>query len=503
MAKKVEIQANLANLLTYIGSLYRNPADAMKEYVSNALDEWQKGDMATPCEVDCRLEHSKIVITCNQPGMDEREFRDALQRVADSAKPGLGLPQIGQLGIGLFAFNQVGRKCTFLSKKGKNAPTVKVVLSSNSDEAQFDTALRREALEVPGTTITIEQLLHDPLKPRSNIGFGRLQGFFADRFDHYLNSGSLTLTIHAGDKESAVRPREVKLKSIGSAFSKVRLQRTPSKAFACTLWFDPLGKSTVAIRHTGLPIVEDVKTMQAYGLEGSVFGSGYVRGYIDADFLKPQPARTSFVEDDDWINFLDTLDSIRPSLEKEVADLRKERERHQLTGLQRMAIQIAADILSSPEFQDLAPLGGLRLPHAVRPTKAPAKPMKSPKPGKPPHLPKEPGKKRRGGRINLEEVDFTDETQPDRLHCRFLSGKVQVNKLNQDFQREMAGTEPEKLAYATLMIGKETIAYDDVSKASNEHLEKLLTFLFQAKGYVGRAATTGLRARGRSGKSPA
>ncbi|MDP2950739.1 MAG: ATP-binding protein [Chloroflexota bacterium] len=487
-------------MLTLLGRLYRNPPDAVKEYISNALDEWQKADKAAPCVVDYLLAKDRIVITYNQAGMDASEFTAALRRVADSAKGELTTPQIGRLGIGIFAFNQVGRKCTFLSKKAKGSPTVKVVLASNSDEYDLDTAPHREALVDPGMRITIEQLSPGLFKTRGPFAPERLQAYFADRFDSYLRTGSLRLTIQADGKTLTVRPREVKLKPMGAAFSEVRLRRDPSKAIACTFWFDPTGKSTVAIRHMKVPIVEDVHAIQAYGLEESVFGGGYVKGYIDADFLEPQPARTSFVEtDEDWINFLDALDTIRPSLEKEVDDLRKERERQQLTGLQRKAIQIASEILDAPEFQDLAPLGGLRLPRTTRPTGEPPKPTKPTKPPKP-RLPRQPGKKPSGPRIILEEVDFTDEAQPDKLHSRFLSGKVQVNKLNPDFQREMDGSDAEKLAYGTLMIGKETIAYNDDSKASNEYLEKLLTFLFQAKVHVGRAATTGLRARGRPRK---
>jgi len=66
-------------------------------------------------------------------------------------------------------------------------------------------------------------------------------------------------------------------------------------------------------------------------------------------------------------------------------------------------------------------------------------------------------------------------------HSRFLSGIVQVNESNHDYKREMAGSEEAKLSYATLMIGKETIAYNDKSKAVNDFLEKLLSFMFQVK----------------------
>jgi hypothetical protein len=71
-------------------------------------------------------------------------------------------------------------------------------------------------------------------------------------------------------------------------------------------------------------------------------------------------------------------------------------------------------------------------------------------------------------RIAFAEVPFEDGLSK---HSRFLSGIVQVNKLNPDYKREMIGSEEAKLSYATLMIGKETIAYNDKSKSADEFLE--------------------------------
>ncbi|MBI4180620.1 MAG: ATP-binding protein, partial [Chloroflexi bacterium] len=128
MAKK-KIRGNWGVLLSYVGRLYGTPANAIKEYISNALDEWIKakdnGEMKGACEVTYSLEKGRITIDYNSPGMDKKEFERALDKVAESMKPDLTIPQIGQLGIGIFAFNQVGSTCTFYSKKAKGEPTIK------------------------------------------------------------------------------------------------------------------------------------------------------------------------------------------------------------------------------------------------------------------------------------------------------------------------------------------------------------------------------------------
>jgi hypothetical protein len=362
MAEK-KIRGNLGVLITYLGNLYGRPDNAIKEYISNALDEWirarEKGEMEGHCEVSYRLEKAKITIDYNSPGMDEKEFEDALNRVGDSIKRESTIRQIGRLGIGIFAFNQVGSTCTFYSKKAKATPTIKVVLTSNSDDYDIDTAIKRESRANPGMTIVITRLHQDPTKPRGPLALGSLQRFFAEQFESDLREGNLKVTINCDGKPYKVEPPEINLPKVGEAFREVRLSTDWQKKFNCQFWFDPSVKSHVSIRHMGVSIIRDLKTYPAYGLEESIYANGFLKGYIDADFLKPLPARTSFEENQDWIQFLVELDKIRPSLEAEIEELRREEEEKRLTEVQKKAIELARDILKGEEFEDLELLEGL------------------------------------------------------------------------------------------------------------------------------------------------
>jgi len=483
MAKK-KIRGNLGVLLTYLGRLYGTPANAIKEYISNALDEWikakTKGETEGPCGVSYRLEKSRIVIDYNSPGMDAKEFEAALNRVADSIKRELTIPQIGELGIGIFAFNQVGSTCSFYSKKTKGAPTIKVVLTSNSDEYEIETAKKMESRLDPGMTIVITRLHQDPTKPRGSLAPQLLQRFFAEKFDSYLREGNLKVTVNCLDKAYQVQPLEISLPPIGQAFGEVHLSTDWQKKFCCQFWFDPSGRSHVSIRHTGVSIIEDLSTYPAYGLEESIYASGSLKGYIDADFLKPLPSRTSFEENQEWIQFLVELDKIRPSLEAEIEELRRAEEEKRLTEVQKRAIEIAREILDQEQFNDLELLRGLRKPRSrVTHTGETHKRgehtgERSREPGEPGHL--------TGFRISYKEEPFEDG--PSR-HSEFVSGTVRVNELNPDFVRERKGSEQMKLAYAALMIGKEAIVYNDKSHAADYFLEKLLSYLFQVRARAG------------------
>jgi hypothetical protein len=101
-------------------------------------------------------------------------------------------------------------------------------------------------------------------------------------------------------------------------------------------------------------------------------------------------------------------------------------------------------------------------------------------------------------RINYEELPFEDGSA---RHSRFLGGVVQLNTLSTDYSQEWKGSDEAKLAYVTLMIGKETVAYNDKTSKSDDYLEKLLSFHFKLKAKITLTGTVlGKRGPGRPRK---
>jgi len=89
------------------------------------------------------------------------------------------------------------------------------------------------------------------------------------------------------------------------------------------------------------------------------------------------------------------------------------------------------------------------------------------------------GKAKEGRGINYKEVPFEDGPAK---HSRYVSRVIEINELNEDYKREVhKGTEQTQLAYAALMIGKETIAYNDKSGTADDYLEKIVSFYFRLK----------------------
>ncbi len=479
MAQRIPIQLHVGHALQWLGTLYRNPADALKEHVSNAIDEHLKARLAGTALARCRVVFTldRRSVTVDYPyAMTRREFETALLRVADSVKRTGAAPAVGRLGIGIFSFQQIGRKCTFYSRKTAASETLEVVLKEGRDEAQVETARAKDRLDAPGLRVVISDLKFDPTRPRGPLAPDILRRFLAEKFDAYLREGWLEIVIVCGVGEFLVQPQRVALPRLFGKLRTLPLAADPSKVIRLDLYFDPSGKGRVAVRHQGVVVVEHLGGLAAYGIEETAWGQGHVRGHLDADFLTPLPARTSFDENADWVAFLDVLDRYAPTLGAQVdTHLTAHREK-QLSDLERRALRIARDILDLEEFRDLALPGGLA--KRGRPTPA-DKPPDGSAPGRPKTrtTPKDPGRtpSPRGRRIGYREVPFEDGS---RAHSRFVAGVVEANTLHPDYQRAARATES-RVAYAALLIGKETIAFNDRTGLAGDFLEKLLDFHFR------------------------
>ena len=474
MSRVVDVEINKINALITLGSMYRNAAEAIKEYVSNALDEWavarHQGKAEGQCEVVFTLNKKSIIIDYNAPGMDEAGFEEALKHVVDSPKQGYDTPQIGHLGIGLWAFNQVGNQATFYSKKRRRAATIKVVLRRNSSEAEFSSPTPDEARKKPGMTIVITGLFQDPTKPYGPLSPGRLRHVLADRFDAYLRAGQLKITIRSGKDKLLVEPLQLDLPDVGARFREVTLSTDPGKVFKTRFWFDPSGNGRVSIRHMGVVILDDLRSVPEYGFQDSIYTSGLIKGYIDADFLRPLPGRAQFVEDLDLVSLLDTLRSMSPELAEEIGVFQEEAENERRLGLLRRATRIAREILSQDEFLDLELIDGLS---RIRPRQG----------GVGKRTVRVSGNNRSNGsngngasrsyRPLVKQSIFEGDI---RRRSRISDGTIEININSPDFLALHDVPRTHLVAYVAMLLGKEMIAYNDASGVSDEALEKMVAY---------------------------
>ena len=484
MEKIVDVEINKANALITLGSMYRSAADAIKEYVSNALDEWamarSEGRGEEQCQVTFTLDKKAITIDYNAPGMDSEGFETALRHVVDSAKRDSEIPQIGRLGIGLWAFNQVGTRATFLSKRSQQSPTLKVVLSRDSAEAQISEPGPGEHRSKPGMTIKITGLFQDPTRRYGPLSQARLKHVLADRFDVYLRTGQLTISIKTSKGASEVAPVQLDLPEIGAKFQEMHLPSEPDKVFRTRFWFDPSGQGRVAMRHTGVVIIEDIREMFEDEMSGSILVSGLIKGFVDAEFLSPLPARAQFFEDDTLAKLLDCLQEVGVELDREITGFRNDAENERMQTMFRRATRLAREIFSQDEFLDLELIDGLSRvsqangeAHAVN-DRSGDELASNGHDAKGHDASDANGRRRRGAaRAIIRRSDFDGDV---RHRSRLNDGAIEININNPDFLALSRVPRSHQVAYVAMLLGKEIIAYNDSSRASDEALEKMAAY---------------------------
>ncbi len=481
MSRVIDVEINRVNALITLGSMYRNAAEAIKEYVSNALDEWaigqRQGEVKGSCRVQFKLSRSSITIDYNAPGMDEQGFVDALRHVVDSPKPHLEAPQIGNLGIGLWAFNQVGTEARFYSKKTRTSPTVMVTLRRNSAEAEFSSPKPHEERKSPGLTIVIRGLFQDPTKRHGPLSPWRLKHVLADRFDSYLRTGQLEITILCRKEHIQVEPLQLDLTEVGTDYREVALPGNHAKIFKTRFWFDPTGNGRISIRHTGVVVVDDLTSMYEYDMAKSIFSSGKINGFIDADFLKPLPARSHFVENQDLADFFDALRRLGPKLAEEIKVFQEEVENERLQGLFRRATRITREILSQEEFLDLDLIEGLNRIRSKDDGNGDGVTIRIPMANKGKRGNGNNGSNGNGYLRNRNSLIKNAVFENDlRRRSRLTNGTIEININSPDFLALAEVPRSHQLAYVAMLLGKEIIAYNDSSGVSDEVLEKMVGY---------------------------
>ena len=196
-------------------------------------------------------------------------------------------------------------------------------------------------------TIEITGLFQDPTRRYGPLSQARLKHVLADRFDVYLRTGQLKITIKTGKGESDVSPVQLDLPEIGAKFQEMHLPGEPDKVFRTRFWFDPSGQGRVAMRHTGVVIIDDIRELFEHEMTDSILVSGLIKGFVDAEFLSPLPARAQFFEDEYLTMLLDALQEIGVELDKEITGFRDEAENERMQTLFRRATRLAREISSA------------------------------------------------------------------------------------------------------------------------------------------------------------
>ena len=176
---------------------------------------------------------------------------------------------------------------------------------------------------------------------------------------------------------------------------------------------------------------------------------------------------------------LDALQEIEVELDKEITGFRDEAENERMQTLFRRATRLAREIFSQDEFMDLDLIDGLRRvsrtdgeSHAANEDS-----IKEPATnGDETNGHKENGSNghgRRAARDIIRRADFDGDV---RHRSRLNEGAIEININSPDFLALSRVPRSHQVAYVAMLLGKEIIAYNDSSRASDEALEKMAAY---------------------------
>jgi len=116
----VNINVSAAIIADISSGIYRTPANALKELISNSFDA-----NATKVIITTGYPNFEVItVSDNGVGMSVEEFEGYMQRIGGSVKrietdtTLLGRPVIGKLGIGILSVSQICKRLTVVSSKG-------------------------------------------------------------------------------------------------------------------------------------------------------------------------------------------------------------------------------------------------------------------------------------------------------------------------------------------------------------------------------------------------
>ena len=233
------------------------------------------------------------------------------------------------------------------------------------------------------------------------------------------------------------------------------------------------------MRHTGVVIIKDIRELYEYEMKGSILVSGLIKGFVDAEFLSPLPARAQFFEDESLTKLLDSLQEIGVELDKEITGFRDEADNARVQALFGRATRLAREIFSQEEFLDLELIDGLRRvsnsngeAHAVNGDSA-KKPETNGHEANGHRENGGNGHSRRAARDIIRRSDFGGDV---RHRSRLNDGAIEININNPDFLALSRVPRSHQVAYVAMLLGKEIIAYNDSSRASDEALERMAAY---------------------------
>lgn len=356
-AEQVRLRiGNLAKAVLVTGQVYRDPKDALNEFVSNAADEYaQSGQRGERVRIVLRRKGKRpmIVIDDVGRGMGVDRLREVARNLFESTKVGDDRT-LGEKAIGILGFQQLAGRCDVVSRAaGENATHV-LRLERGRVTATLEPE-RRRARAVSGTTVYLGDLDPEVLRVLTQR---KVVDYLRRRRGAALARGDYAIEVVEGRRSELVTPEEP---------DGVRVA-IPAQA---TLWGriefalyvaprDDRKRQVAVVGRAGTTIVDDLSELDDF--EDSPWSSNQISGFIVFEALQQASGRRGILHDGAFAVFVDAIRGIEPTVARALERINRDVDAQQADRLADTIQRIFKRVLG--ELHDLdnpmqTPLGHL------------------------------------------------------------------------------------------------------------------------------------------------
>ncbi len=288
---------DVENVIQILGEVYRDPRDALAEFVSNASDA-----NATKIYVFLhkRAKEPHIRIYDNGDGMTDIILKYIAQNIGKSLKK-YDPKTVGEKGIGILGFQKFAERCDIISKGNGNKETFCLSLKAGTLNYSIQQETER-ALQIRGTDVYLYGISSDTWRLFTK---DKLVNYLKSKFRLDLFNDAYSLEIVEGKEATLVRPEAYK----GELFY-IPTVRTNYGDIRLSLYIMPTGKSYSVGIYCKNKKVLNISDLPEFASPPWTLGK--VQGEITADFLTPDTTRVGFIRDrkhfPTWVNAVKSIE---------------------------------------------------------------------------------------------------------------------------------------------------------------------------------------------------
>jgi Histidine kinase-, DNA gyrase B-, and HSP90-like ATPase len=355
--EKVRLRiGNLAKAVLVTGQVYRDPKDALNEFVSNAADEYaQSGQQGARIRILLRRKGKRPVIAIDDVGrgMTPDRLREVARNLFESTKTG-DKRTLGEKAIGLLAFQQLAGRCEIVSRPDGDAKTYTLRLERGRVIGLLEPE-RRRARTVTGTTVYLSDL--DPEVLRT-LTLRKIVDYLRRRRGAALARGDYAIEVAEGRRTELVTAEEPDGIRVAIPSHQTLWGRIEFGLYVAPR--DDRKRRVAVVGRAGTTILDDLSELDPF--DGPPWSTDQVSGHVAFDGLRQASGRRGVLYDGAFGIFIDALRAIEPAVTKALDRVNRDVDARQADRLGETIQRVFKRVLE--ELSDLdnpmrAPLGSL------------------------------------------------------------------------------------------------------------------------------------------------